>query len=168
MGKQPADETSNRFSQNRHWNLPFWSDFGELASDQRSWRTWPKTWFGSNIELRRDLRALDRIFARPSPHLMCDRIDAQVTRLHRLQEVVNNMVYSARPTPRGREKVTSMDFVFALTLHSSDVPLAVWNMNKFKNLNFPKSEGFEKTGVGWVLTVRFDCLNNQKYQLDEM
>ena len=75
---------------------------------------------------RRDLRALDGVFARPSPpHPMCDWIDAQVTRLHRLQEVVNNMVYSARPMLRGREKVTSMDFVFAVALHSSDVPLAV-------------------------------------------
>ena len=73
----------------------------------------------------RDLRAMDGVFARPSgPHPMCDWIGAQVTRLHRLQEVVNNIVYSVRPMPRWRE-VTPTDFVFAVALHKSAVHLGV-------------------------------------------
>ena len=73
-----------------------------------------------------ELLTLDGVFARASvPHPMCNWIDAQVSRLYKLQETVSNMVYSARPMPRGRDsKVTPMDFVFAVALHNSAVDLA--------------------------------------------
>jgi hypothetical protein len=74
-----------------------------------------------------ELLTLDGVFARASvPHPMCNWIDAQVSRLYKLQEAVSNMVYSSRPMPRGRDsKVTPMDFVFAVALHNSAVDLAV-------------------------------------------
>jgi len=54
---------------------------------------------------RGDLRALDEVFARPStPHPLCNWIEAQVTNFHRLQEVVKDSLYSARPLPRERGK----------------------------------------------------------------
>ena len=75
---------------------------------------------------RSQLRALDGVFARPSePHPMCDRIGAQVKRLQRLQETVNDLVYSSRPMPRWREKVTPMDFIFAVAMYNSAVHLAL-------------------------------------------
>ena len=75
---------------------------------------------------KRELRALEGVFGRPSgPHPMCDWIDAQITKLQRLKQVVHDMAYSARRMPRGREKVSPMDFVFAVAMHNSAVHLAV-------------------------------------------
>jgi hypothetical protein len=76
---------------------------------------------------RGDLRALDEVFERPTsaPHPLCNWIETKVKKLHRLQEVMKDMVYSSRPLPRERGKVTPMDFVFAVALHNSAVHLAV-------------------------------------------
>ena len=75
---------------------------------------------------RRELQSLDEVFSRPAePHPMCAWIDAQVKKVQSLQEELKNMANSARRMRRVREKVTPMDFVFAVAVHNSAVNLAV-------------------------------------------
>ena len=73
-----------------------------------------------------ELRGLDTVFSTPSvPHPMCDWIDAQLKKIELLKAEMRNMAHSSRRMPRGREKITPMDFVFAVAVHNSAVNLAV-------------------------------------------
>ena len=72
-----------------------------------------------------ELLTLNGVFARPSgEHPMNDWIDAQIIKIQRLADAVKIMQCSSRRIPRGRDKVTLMDFVFAIAAHNSAVHLA--------------------------------------------